>query len=94
MAKAPALFLHEEVLLLALRDEEGTIAPGTMYQYAIGGAVLAELMLQSRIGVDESGRKTLAKVLDSTPTGAPLLDEFLTKMRDSKSMPHENPRYS
>ncbi len=39
------LFLHEEIMLLALRDEEGTIASGTMYKYAIGAAVLSELLL-------------------------------------------------
>jgi hypothetical protein len=39
------LFLYEEIMLLALRDEEGTIASGTMYKYAIGAAVLSELLL-------------------------------------------------
>ena len=81
------LMLHEEVMLLALRDEEGTIEPGTMYQYAIGGAVLAELMLQGRIEVEESRRKKVAKVVNPSPTGAPLLDECLDRMRDSKPKP-------
>ena len=49
MSANHSLFLHEEILLLALRDEEGTIA-GAMYQYAIGGALLAELLLQTRHG--------------------------------------------
>ena len=30
MATQNTIFLHEEVMLLALRDVEGTIAPGTM----------------------------------------------------------------
>ena len=47
MANLSSLFLHEEVMLLALRDEEGTIASGTMYQYAIGAAILAELLVPS-----------------------------------------------
>ena len=38
------LLLHEEIMLLALRDEEGTVVSGTMYQYAIGGAILADLL--------------------------------------------------
>ena len=76
--------LHEEVLLLAMRDEEGTIAPGTLYQYAISGAILSELMMRGRIGADDSGRKKLAKVLDKRPTGAPLLDECLEKIADSR----------
>lgn len=79
--------LHEEVLLLALRDEEGTIASGTMYQYAIAGAILSELMLQGRIAVDDSGRKKLATVIDPHPTGAPLLDECLDKIAAAKPKP-------
>jgi len=76
--------LHEEVLLLALRDEKGTIASGTMYQYAIAGAILSELMLQQRIAVDESARKKRAEVIDRRPTGAPLLAECLEKMAKTK----------
>ena len=79
--------LHEEVLLLAMRDEEGTIAAGTMYQYAIAGAVLSELVLQGRVAVDDSGRKKLAKVIDPRPTGAPLLDECLDKIAAGKPKP-------
>lgn len=79
--------LHEEVLLLALRDEEGTIASGTMYQYAIAGAVLSELILQGRIAVDDSGRKKLARVIDPRPTDAPLLDECLDKIAAAKPKP-------
>ena len=76
--------LHEEILLLALRDEEGTIAPGTMYQYAIAGAILSELMMRRRLEIDETGRKKLARVVDKTPTGAPLLDECLAKIASDK----------
>jgi len=76
--------LHEETLLLALRDDKGTIAPGTMYQQALAGALLAELMLQHRIDIDESGRKPLARVINPKPVGAPLLDECLEKVAASK----------
>lgn len=72
--------LHEEILLLSLRDEEGTIASGTMYQQAIAGALLAELLLRERVSVNESGRKKLAEVTDSKPTGNPLLDECIQVM--------------
>ena len=50
------LFLHEEILLLALKDEEGTIASGTTYEFAAGGAILAELLLQKRVRVSELGK--------------------------------------
>jgi len=78
------LFLHEEVMLLALRDEEGTIASGTMYQYAIGAAILAELLLNQRIALDESRKKKLVNLLSSTPLGEPLIDQCLEKIGNTK----------
>ncbi len=38
MKKDISLYLHEGIMLLALRDKEGTISSGTMYNFAIGGA--------------------------------------------------------
>ena len=78
------LFLHEEILLLALRDEEGTIASGTMYQYAIGAALLAELLLSKRIEVEQSGKKKLVNLVSSTLLGEPLIDECLEKISSAK----------
>jgi hypothetical protein len=79
-----SLFLHEEVMLLALRDEEGTIASGTMYQYAIGAAILAELLLNQRIALDESKKKKLVNLISSTPLGEPLIDQCLEKFSNAK----------
>jgi hypothetical protein len=78
------LFLHEEIMLLALRDEKGTIVPGTMFEYAIGAAVLAELLLNQRIAVDQSSRRKLVDVVSSTPLGDPLLDQCLEKITTAK----------
>ena len=78
------LFLHEEILLLALRDEEGTIASGTMYQYAIGAALLAELLLSKRIEVEQSGKRKLVNLISSSPLGEPLIDECLEKVIRAK----------
>jgi len=78
------LFLHEEIMLLALRDEEGTIASGTMYQYAIGAAVLAELLLNKRIAVGEPRRKKLVDLISSQPIGEPLIDQYLEKICNAK----------
>jgi hypothetical protein len=79
------LFLHEEILLLALRDKEGTIASsGTMYQYAIGAALLAELLLSKRIEVEESGKKKLVNLVSTSPLGDPLIDECLEKVGNAK----------
>ena len=84
MTMQNTLFLHEEILLLALRDEEGTIASGTMYQYAIGAAVLAELLLTKRIEVEQSGKRKLANLISSSPLGEPLIDECLEKVNSAK----------
>ena len=78
------LFLHEEILLLALRDEEGTIASGTMYQYAIGAALLAELLLSKRIEVEQSGKRKLVNLISPSPLGEPLIDECLEKVISAK----------
>ena len=40
MAVHDTLFLHEELLLLALRDDKGTISAGSTYAYAVAGALL------------------------------------------------------
>jgi len=79
------LFLHEEILLLALRDKEGTIASGrTMYQYAIGAALLAELLLSKRIEVEQSGKRKLVNLVSMSPLGEPLIDECLEKVSNAK----------
>lgn len=84
MTTQKGLFLHEEIMLLALRDEEGTIASGTMYQYAIGAAVLAELLLNERVAVEPSGKKKLVNLVSSMPLGDPLIDECLEKIGRAK----------
>jgi len=78
------LFLHEEILLLALRDEEGTIASGTMYQYAIGAALLAELLLSKRIEVEQSRKRKLVNLISSALLGELLIDECLEKISSAK----------
>lgn len=77
MTDLKPLFLHEELLLLALRDEEGTIS-AAMYPYALSGAILAELMLHERIRVE--GPKKMVHPLSDSPLGDPLLDECLEKI--------------
>lgn len=79
-----SLYLYEEVMLLALRDREGTIAAGTMYHYAIGGAILAELLLSSRVEIEKAGKKKFLKLTDPTLLGDPLIDECLEKVRNAK----------
>lgn len=75
------LHLHEEILLLALKDEEGTIAWGTNYQHAIGGAVVAELLMEGLIRVDDT-KKKLVTVVPGTASDDPLLAECLDRIRN------------
>lgn len=82
MARGKPLFLYEEIMLLALRDEQGTIATGFPEQ-VVAGAILAELLLEGRIAVEDT-RKKLVDILDSKPTGDPIIDECLEKMSTAK----------
>jgi hypothetical protein len=75
--KDDGVSLHEAALLLALRDEKGTIASGPMYQYALGGGILAELILGGRLAVDSEGKKSWLRLVSSRKTGDPVLDECL-----------------
>src|SRR5687768_7927867 len=84
MAIQHTLFLHEEIMLLALRDAEGTIAQESIYKYALGGAVLAELLLHKRIGVMESKKKRFVTAVSSKSIGEPLLDECLERISRAK----------
>ncbi len=78
------LTLHEEILLLALKDDTGTLASGTHYQFALAGAVLAELLLNQRISVEAQKKKKFARLESSTLLGDPVLDECLNKVVSSK----------
>ena len=84
MAGYKTLFLYEEIMLLALKDEKGTVAPGTMFQYAIAGAILAELLLNNHIEIEEVRKKKFIKAVDTSPVGEPLLHECLEKIRNAK----------
>lgn len=78
-----SLYFHEEIMLLALRDERGTVGAGAMYNYALGGAILAELLLAKRICV-EDGKRKMVNLVDARPVGEPVIDECLAKVAASK----------
>lgn len=85
MSRSNDLFLHEEVMLLALRDEKGTVESGAHYTHAIAGAVIAELLLNERIRIERpKKKKKLVVVSSATQLGDPLIDEILAKIDDSK----------
>jgi hypothetical protein len=56
------LFLHEEIMLLALRDETGVMESGAWYSFAMGGAILSELLLAGRVEID-GGKKPVRRTL-------------------------------
>ena len=72
------LTFSEELLVLLLNDEWGTLAsiPRTRLDCALAGAVLMDLAFANRIDTD---LETLF-VIDRTPTGNPLLDPVLAKI--------------
>ncbi len=74
------LYLHEEIMLLALRDEEGTLATSAMMDYTLAGAIMSDLLLQRRIRIDSSTRRKLVEVVKPTPLGHILLDESLDRI--------------
>lgn len=82
MRRNDALSLPEEIMLLALHDEKGTVALESRYPYAVGGAVLAELVMRERVRLEKSGKKMLVRLTSSRPTGRPFLDDCLERIND------------
>lgn len=72
------LFLYEEIMLLALSNDKGTIL-ASYPEYSIASAVLAELLLEHRISIDRT-QKQLVTINNSELIGDPIMDECLEKM--------------
>lgn len=93
MTEKPELRLHEEVLLLALKDEKGT-PHSSQYGFALGGALLAELLLEERLELSEKPRRKplkpgkkpdyLVAVAGRKPLADPILDECMHRITTSK----------
>ncbi|MEU2394944.1 GPP34 family phosphoprotein [Streptomyces sp. NPDC007369] len=62
--------LGEEIMLLSLDDESGWAKSRQAAGWAVAGGILLELVMAERLSVTG----TRLGVLDSTPTGEPLLD--------------------
>ncbi len=83
-AKAEQLHLHEALLLLVLRDQEGVIHwRASMWQYSLGGALLAELAMTERVELT-ADKKPYLVLRSDAPLGDELLDECLTKIANAK----------
>lgn len=84
MSDRTDLHFHEQLMLLALRDEKGTLeSKASMCSFALGGAILAELSVAGRIRV-APGEKPLVDLVDRSPLGEPVLDECLQKVATAK----------
>ena len=75
------LYLHEQLLLLALDDAKGSVvfSSSTALPYALAGALILEMLDRGQLALVEN---TLAVV--DTGRGDPLIDEALTLVRESK----------
>lgn len=82
MSQPNPLHLYEEIMLLSLRDEKGTVEIACS-ELAIAGAVLAELLMEGLISVEDT-RKRLVDVRDIRPAGDPIVDECLDRMASGK----------
>lgn len=82
MNKPQNLFLYEELLLLALKDEEGTFEGGFL-EHVIAASILAELLLENRIEISSSDKDKVV-VVSSKPLGDPIIDECLETMCQEK----------
>ncbi len=80
------LHLYQELTLLALRDDEGTVSIENLAQI-LAGALLAELLLKKRITLSED-QKRMVDLIDQQPTGDPILDECLDKLASAKRRAH------
>ena len=71
-------------MLLALRDDKGTLeSKASMYQYALGGAILTELAMNEVIRI-RSDKKMLVDHVSSRHIGDPILDECLELVSSAK----------
>ena len=76
------LTLYEEVILLALCEERGTIN-SSYVNYAVAAAIVAELLLRERISIDE-GRGKLINVESTALFADPILDEAIQLLSSAK----------
>ena len=82
------LYLHEEFMLLALREDAGTVATSGSIEYPLAAAAITELLLQKRITLEpESGKKDkpLLRLTDSRRLGDPVLDEAIKLISEQSS---------
>lgn len=83
MAVTDSLHLYEEITLLALREQAGTVIGSSTFPYAVAGALAAELLMTGRMRVGE-GKKQLVEVVSDTRLDDPLLNDCLQLVKTAK----------
>jgi hypothetical protein len=83
MAEPYETYLHEDILLLAFRGK-GRADARSLHPYALGGAVLAELLLHDRVVIEPGRWYQRVRVLSPTQVGEPILDRGLERMRAAR----------
>lgn len=79
------LHLHEQLLLLVLKDRKGTVDyRAGHYNLAMGGAILAELALGGWLRIDESKKAWVEAVPGADRVGDELMEEALDQVSRSK----------
>lgn len=83
-----SLHLYEEIMLLALREDNGKIESKARFEYStlLAAALLSELVLLERIAI-QNKKKMIVEVTSREPVGCSLLDEALSTISDSKPKP-------
>ena len=77
------LHVYEEITLLALREEAGTVISSSIYPYAVAGAIAAELLLADRIRVEDS-KEAFVEVANDATIDDELLGECLERIRTTR----------
>ena len=77
------LYFHEEIALLVLNDERGTVECSIELTTILAGAIISELLLAGCIGIRENKKKELV-VKKDRPVDHGLLDECLALIKASK----------
>lgn len=74
------LTLHEQILLLALTDRDGSLLDETRFEVALGGALLAELLFHGYAELEPGEGHPLVTPIRKKRTGDPALDEALVEL--------------
>lgn len=80
------LTIFEEILLLGLKDQKGTVDWKLGYiNYAFGAAIFAELLLTKKIKVSDD-KKHMVELINSDITDNEILNESMQLIRDAKKI--------